>query len=388
MHILGLSRTLPFHSIGGMQAIAWDLFKEFVRLGHRVTIITTRIPSRPERFLEDGVEVISLQCAAPERYSNKWWSESRRVALEMPVRVDAVLSISAAGAGLLPIKAALGDVPFLFQAHGTSWGEFLSKWRSGNPVQYIKSIKNIYWMFKDAFIYKKFDEVILVGDVLERQFSSWPLSVLAPTVRRTVIRNGVGADVFFPNDEARRLEREKLGFLGEEKVVVFAARLHPQKGGRQAVLAFKELLSKMPDSRLLIVGGGEDELSLRKLVEQSNLSNVVRFTGAVPRDRIPGLLASGDVFIFPTLRQEGLPMNVLEALSCGLPAVCSESTRDVFSPQLPISYVDPFDAKSVGDELRNFLIGSSDRRSLLTPEYMLSACAQDYVKKIESLLVS
>ena len=45
-HILGVARTLPFHSIGGMQAIAWDLFREFARLGHKVTVITTSIPGK------------------------------------------------------------------------------------------------------------------------------------------------------------------------------------------------------------------------------------------------------------------------------------------------------------------------------------------------------
>jgi len=75
-HILGVARTLPFHSIGGMQAIAWDLFREFARLGHKVTVITTSIPGKKNPFVADGVHVIPLEGTRPERCDSRWWQAS------------------------------------------------------------------------------------------------------------------------------------------------------------------------------------------------------------------------------------------------------------------------------------------------------------------------
>lgn len=383
MHILGVSRTLPFHSIGGMQAIAWDLFKEFVQLGHRVTVVTTRIPGYPEKFVEDGVQVIALQKATPERYTRAWWIESRREVSEMSGGIDAVLSISAAAAGLLPIRKRLKGVPFLFQAHGTSWGEILSKWSSGRPLQCLKSIKNLYWLFKDILIYRGFDEVILVGDVLAKQFASWPLTVLTTRVSKMVIRNGVNTSVFAPDSEARRQERARLGLNDFSRLVVFAARMHPQKGGRQVLLAFSKLNRISPESHLLMIGGGEDEKNLRLMADKLGLSSRVHFTGAVSRDKVPKLLAAGDAFVFPTLRQEGLPMNVLEALATGLPTICSDSMRGVFDADLPIQYVKPEDTDGLSDAMKDGVMRGAENRSLLSEDYTLRLCAKSYINRLE-----
>ena len=51
---------------------------------------------------------------------------------------------------------------------------------------------------------------------------------------------------------------------------------------------------------------------------------------AVSRAAMPEQLSAGDAFVFPVLGREGLPLNVLEALSIGLPCVCAESLRATF----------------------------------------------------------
>jgi len=388
MHILGVSRTLPFHSIGGMQAIAWDIFRELARTGHEVTVITTRINGKPATFTEDGVTVIAVQSSKPERYSSAWWAGSRnevkKIGLE---KIDGVLSVSIAAAGLIPLKSQGLAAPFLFQAHGTSWGELVSKWRTGKPVQILKSIKNLYWFFKDAMIYRKFDELILVGDVLQKQINTMPTKLITRNIKHTVIRNGVDSNVFYP-DSARRKEYRKQFMIPEHAaIVVFAARLHPQKGCRESLAAFKLLAEKDGSVHLLVIGGGEDYAYLQSIAASyvSDIQRRIHFTGAVLREKMPGLLGMGDIFVFPTLRQEGLPMNVLEALACGLPAICSESMRVVFDAKLPIRFIDPQNAKAISEAIAEELKNKRPMQSLLTPEYSLQGCVQAYVRRFEAL---
>ncbi|WP_165595556.1 glycosyltransferase family 4 protein [Methylovorus sp. MM2] len=372
-----------------MQAIAWDIFRELARTGHEVTVITTRINGKPATFTEDGVTVIAVQSSKPERYSFTWWAGSRnevkKIGLE---KIDGVLSISIAAAGLIPLKSQGLAAPFLFQAHGTSWGELVSKWRTGKPVQILKSIKNLYWFFKDAMIYRKFDELILVGDMLEEQFKSFPTKLIAHDIQYTLIRNGVDTNIFRPNFVSKNITRQNFGISEDARVLVFAARLHPQKGCRESLLAFRMLAELDKSVHFLIIGGGEEQNTLQALVKlfPPDISSRTHFTGSVSRKDIPELLVAGDVFVFPTLRQEvGLTMNVLEALACGLPAICSESMRAVFDAKLPIRFIDPQNPKAISEAIAEELKNKRPMQSLLTPEYSLQGCVQAYVRRFEAL---
>ena len=126
MKILMVTRGLPFHGIGGMEVVAWDLAKAFVRIGHEVTILTTKAPDIIGRVQIDGIDILALD-VAENKYSKKWWKLSEKVYLEeFSYSVDVVLSVSAAARHLAKLKTEKRPL-FVLQAHGTSWGEFLSR---------------------------------------------------------------------------------------------------------------------------------------------------------------------------------------------------------------------------------------------------------------------
>src|SRR5690242_1409574 len=103
-----------------MQAIAWDVLRGLAGRGHRITVLTTEIPGRSGAFACDGVTVVPLAGTQPGRYSGGWWRASRRYAeRQLADPADAVLSVSSAAAGLLPLKRTKLKVPFVFQAHGS-----------------------------------------------------------------------------------------------------------------------------------------------------------------------------------------------------------------------------------------------------------------------------
>jgi glycosyltransferase involved in cell wall biosynthesis len=110
------------------------------------------------------------------------------------------------------------------------------------------------------------------------------------------------------------------------------------------------------------------------------------FTGALARTENPALLSAGDVFVFPSLRKEGLPMNVLEALSSGLPTICAADMKDVFRDTLPIVYANPHNPAALAAAIESALpTGPTSRQSLLTPEYSLRRCALTYLDTIQEL---
>ncbi|WP_369137619.1 glycosyltransferase family 4 protein [Modestobacter versicolor] len=163
--------------------------------------------------------------------------------------------------------------------------------------------------------------------------SRYTHSRLAPALRdRTELVQlspGVDVDRFTPDVDGSAV-RERHG-LGDAPVVVCVSRLVPRKGQDTLVRGWSQVLARHPRARLLLVGGGPLEASLRAAVRSAGLAGSVVLTGAVPADELPAHYAAGDVFAMPCrtrrggLDVEGLGMVFLEAAACGLPVVAGTS---------------------------------------------------------------
>lgn len=104
----------------------------------------------------------------------------------------------------------------------------------------------------------------------------------------------------------------------EGRIVGNVARLAPQKGHATLLEAAPLVLERHPDVRFVIAGDGELRQELERLAEP--LADRVEFLGE--RDDVPDLLASFDVFAFPSLF-EGLCVAVIEAQAAGVPVVAT-----------------------------------------------------------------
>lgn len=140
---------------------------------------------------------------------------------------------------------------------------------------------------------------------------------------------GVDVDTFTPEVDGSGV-RERYG-LADRRVVVCVSRLMPRKGQDTLIEAMPELLRRVPDAALLIVGGGPYRETLVKMVEKARLGDHVVITGGVPFAELPNHYAAGDVFAMPCrsrhrgLDVEGLGIVYLEAAAVGLPVVGGDS---------------------------------------------------------------
>src|SRR4029450_2161859 len=86
-----------------------------------------------------------------------------------------------------------------------------------------------------------------------------------------------------------------------------------------------QVLARVPDARLLLVGGGPYERRLRRLVAASPAAAPLALPGEVPWPDLPAHYAAGDVFAMPCrtrwlgLDLEALGVVFLEAAATGLP---------------------------------------------------------------------
>lgn len=132
-----------------------------------------------------------------------------------------------------------------------------------------------------------------------------------PNVSIDVIPNGVDLEQFYPAQTNQKTETLKLLTVGRLSVTKRV----------EILIDVAELLSRQGCKlHLTIVGGGDLENNLRKMVLQKNLANIVEITGRVESEKMPQLYCQNHIFISATI-QEGMSNAMLEAMASGLPIV-------------------------------------------------------------------
>ena len=145
--------------------------------------------------------------------------------------------------------------------------------------------------------------------------------------RVSYLKNTVDEEVFYALDSQSKEQQrgtlaKEMGLSPDTKFMLFAGRLHPQKDPLLLIEAFAAL--DKPNVHLLIAGAGELKSEIAAKVTEHNLGKRVTLLGAVPQAKLAALHQISDVFVLSSV-YEGLPLTVLEALSCGTPVVTTNS---------------------------------------------------------------
>lgn len=111
-----------------------------------------------------------------------------------------------------------------------------------------------------------------------------------------------------------------LGLGPATPVVLYTGRLSPEKGLHILLQAMRRVADAVPGARLLILGQGPEEVSLRARIRAERLEEHVHLLG-FKRDVQPFLRAC-DVFVLPSFT-EGMPVSVLEAFAWDRPVVAT-----------------------------------------------------------------
>ena len=134
----------------------------------------------------------------------------------------------------------------------------------------------------------------------------------------TVIPNAVNAEKFgHPHKDADTL-REQYD-LHNKVVLGFIGSFYAYEGLALLLDALPAVVKTNPDARLLLVGGGAEEPTLKEKVKALGLSDVVIFTGRVPHDTVSAYYEIIDVCVYPRLSMRltelVTPLKPLEAMA-------------------------------------------------------------------------
>jgi len=320
-----IKRTHFHKKSGGLETQSKELAEGLVRLGYKVNVVSPKYELNETQKTENGVEYTFLDC---------WYSNSERIAVGFSKNSWAIeslfyyketnpdLVISQSSAGYLIIKEK-DRIPVLAIAHGTILREFRTFIKKGgyrNPYNFLKTSQYIareYFGKQKEFINKS-DFVVTVSEDVKNDL-----------LKETKV-NADKVKVIYVGVDSARFLKPNITNLDPIKLI-YVGVLIKEKGAGFAISAISKLKNKFKDIKLTIVGDGEDKEYFESLSKELDLDNYVDFTGRVDYAQIPTLLNQHNIFIHPSVRDEGFPMVMLEAVTAGLPIIATDKggTRNV-----------------------------------------------------------
>ena len=175
-----------------------------------------------------------------------------------------------------------------------------------------------------------------------------------------IINNAVDLEKLKFDEFKRKEFRKEMNINPDTFLIGNIARLSKQKNQLYAINLIEQIALKTKNVKLLLIGNGEDELFLKRIVEEKSLNDYVCFLGI--RKDVDRILSGLDLFILPSL-YEGLPVVLVEAQAAGLNCIVSNNVTKEVAVTNSIFYL-PLDEKYIDwkNKINEFMIkGTNDR---------------------------
>ncbi|MFH1537907.1 MAG: glycosyltransferase family 4 protein [bacterium] len=299
-----------FHPvIGGAEDQALALSRKLIERGHRVRVVTMRLPGTESFEKVEGVPVRRLSSlrkgVGPLLYVAHGFL-SIAFSNPRPEIVHAHLFNSSSVLACL-CKLLLG-IKTISKLGQDSVGGDVDR-NLATPAGRLKLS-----LFKRGI-----DFFIAINSGIREEL----LGIGIPEGRILSISNGVDTENFRPAASGEKEELRRRNPIPFSRCAICLGSLIPRKRVDFLISIWPEVVKKFPDAGLLVVGDGEERDALERLAREKGIGDRVLFTGTVanPED----YLRSADIFIMPS-RAEGVSNALLQAMSCALPVLVAENS--------------------------------------------------------------
>lgn len=234
-----------------------------------------------------------------------------------------------------------------------------------------RNSKFMKWI--DRFVFGGFNKIVSISEATEKSLKEW---LERDDDSFEIIYNGIDIKEF---QNSKPYPKTQLGIREEDYLLMMVSRFHESKNQKGVIEALKWLPVKY---KLVFVGDGKLEDSVKQYCEKSNLTNRVRFLGM--RKDIPQLLKTSDIVIQYSFF-EGFGITAVEAMASGKPVIASDVpglSQVVDGAGYLVDINNPRDlAKSILS-IRNKEIYKeiSNRCLKRSKKYTIEWCAENYLK--------
>ena len=220
-------------------------------------------------------------------------------------------------------------VPDIIHVHGRLAPRLISMLKTRSPLIYTVHDQSPYtaafrglerltrvlaYLALEYRTVHKVHHVIAVSRHVYRELIEW-IGLLKERV--SLIPNGVDTEYFKPSGN-------------KKPYILFVGRLTKRKGIDILVRAFAKIAGRFPETKLIIVGDGEEKKNILNMAIRLNIYNRMLLLSNIPANILRRLYAESSIFVLPS-RGEGLPLSLLEAMSsqCAVIATKVSGVTDV-----------------------------------------------------------
>jgi len=325
MHILFISNYYPPAYLGGYEIGCREIADALAARGHEVSVLTSHYKARsvpPEanvyRVLHHDLGPnypIGRRPLDPASLIGGQWFSPRNFVLARQwagrLRPDVVYAWCLEHISISPALAArtLG-VPRAYY--------IFDRWPVDVHERYRRSPSALKRRLKGLFVAPVLEWVSFSNAAFASQFlrNRCASEGIRPPKSR-VLYHGIKLNEWPPPRE--RINPE------EPWKLLFVGNVYPHKGVHVILEALRRI-DRDHRSVLDIVGDGPPSYRRELQKQAEGLTRAeVRFLGRLPRAQLPGVYASHDALLFPSICEEGLGLVVLEAMVSGLPTIISRT---------------------------------------------------------------
>lgn len=334
---------------GKLEGIGWFSFETLKRMTrkhpeHEFIFIFDRPYSREFIFSENITPVV---IGPPARHPILFfiWFEIQIPKVLKKYNADVFLSPD----GYLSLKT---KVPQLAVIHDISFAH-----RPGD----IPLMKRWYYNFFFPRFARKARRIATVSEYSKNDIAK---SYRLTTEKMDVVYDGCNENFRPYSNEEQRMIREK--YTQGVPYFLFVGALHPRKnvaGLLKAFDVFKTETGRM--EKLLIVGGEMHKTGeISETWQKMQFKNDVVFTGRVAQEKVYGIFGAALSLVFvPFFEGFGIP--ILEAMSAGVPVICSNTTSMPEVGGEAVLYVDPENIGQIANAMEKIVSDSELRNELI-----------------------
>lgn len=219
------------------------------------------------------------------------------------------------------------------------------------------------------FLLRRIDRIIAISESTRQDLIN---HYHIPPERIKVNYNGFNVSRFYPaveNDDQEILHKYDL----VRPYILYVNRIeHPVKNHLNLIKAYDLLPERLRNQFDLVFAGSfaAGGKTVKNYVEASANANKIHFLGFVPADELPAVYRNAAVYAFPSF-YEGFGIPLMEAMSCGVPVICSNrsSLPEIggdavltFNPEEPESIRHQLETTLSDETIRNEMIRKGYRR--------------------------
>ncbi|MEM2951055.1 MAG: glycosyltransferase family 4 protein, partial [Nitrososphaeria archaeon] len=296
-----------FPHVGGGEVWLFHLSKILVNKGHKITVISYKHPKHLQNEILSGIKILRIGLFP--------------IGDVQPYFKRAIVNAFGIIVNGLKLKY---DILFVNQTFPLLPSYLVSKIKRKPIIAVFHDIYGLKFSLKEKGLIKGLIRGIV--ELISIKLNYDIILTVSESTKRKLVNVGVKENKI--HVVGGGVDLNEIDFVNEQKsskpTIIFVGRLVRLKKVENLLLAFKKVITKVPDAELYIVGSGPQENMLRKLAEELDLTSKVFFTGYVPEEEKIKLMKKAWVLVQPSIA-EGFGLVLVEANACKTPVIAVDS---------------------------------------------------------------